>query len=159
MKRQWLCAAAAGALSVSALALTLAGCSKPTPRASASQSPKSDSLQAPRMGPWGVNLANRDTSVKPGDDFFRYADGKGVDAMQIPPDRSRFGAFDTLVELSSARQRALIESPGTGTPGSEEAKIKALYKTRSGSMRWGPSRCSRSSTRSRPYRPRPTWRA
>jgi putative endopeptidase len=79
------------------------------------------------MGTWGFDLANRDTAVKPGDDFFRFADGKGVEAMTIPPDRSRFGAFDSLVELSSARSRALIDSPGPGKPGSEEAKIKALY--------------------------------
>jgi putative endopeptidase len=79
------------------------------------------------MGPWGFDLANRDASTKAGDDFFRYADGKGVDAMTIPPDRSRFGSFDALVELSNARSRAVIESPGKGAPGSEEAKIKALY--------------------------------
>jgi putative endopeptidase len=79
------------------------------------------------MGPWGFDLANRDASAKAGDDFFRYADGKGVDAMTIPPDRSRFGSFDALVELSNARSRAVIESPGPGAPGSEEAKIKALY--------------------------------
>ncbi|MEI9891617.1 MAG: hypothetical protein WDN45_15035 [Caulobacteraceae bacterium] len=117
MKRLWLCAAAAGA--ISALPFTLAHAADPAPTPA--------NLQAPRMGTWGFDLNNRDPSAKAGDDFFRYADGKGVDAMQIPPDRSRFGAFDTLVELSSARSRALIESPGPGAPGSEEAKIKALY--------------------------------
>jgi len=119
MKRLWLCAAAACAISVPPLALAQ--------NADAPTAPSPQSLQAPRMGTWGFDLNNRDLSVKPGDDFFRYADGKGVDAMTIPPDRSRFGAFDTLVELSSARSRALIESPGPGAPGSEEAKIKALY--------------------------------
>ena len=79
------------------------------------------------MGTWGFDLANRDPTTKAGDDFFRFADGKGVDAMTIPADRSRFGSFDTLVELSDARSRAVIESPGPGKPGSEEAKIKALY--------------------------------
>src|ERR1700761_6488936 len=120
MKRLWLCAAAACALSVPALSMAQ-NADAPPP------APTPQSLEAPRMGTWGFDLANRDLSVKPGDDFFRYADGKGVDAMTIPPDRSRFGAFDTLVELSSARSRALIESPGPGAPGSEEAKIKALY--------------------------------
>ena len=119
MKRLWLCAAAACAISVPPLALAQ--------NADAPPAPSPQSLDAPRMGTWGFDLNNRDTSVKPGDDFFRYADGKGVDAMTIPVDRSRFGAFDTLVELSSARSRALIESPGPGAPGSEEAKIKALY--------------------------------
>jgi putative endopeptidase len=110
MKRLWLSAAAACAISASAFAAD-------TPA----------DLQAKRMGAWGIDLSARDPAVKPGDGFFRFADGKGVDAMVIPPDRSRFGAFDTLVELSSARSRALIESPGPGAAGSEEAKIKALY--------------------------------
>src|ERR1700748_62660 len=120
MKSLWLGAAAAGAISVSSVAFAQT-IDTPPP------APTPQSLEAPRMGTWGFDLSNRDLSVKPGDDFFRYADGKGVDAMTIPPDRSRFGAFDTLVELSSARSRALIESPGPGAPGSEEAKIKALY--------------------------------
>ena len=118
MKRLWLCAAAACA--ISAFSLPVAFAADPAP-------PSPASLQAPRMGTWGFDLSGRDPSTKPGDDFFRFADGKGVEAMSIPPDRSRFGAFDALVELSSARSRALIESPGPGAPGSEEAKIKALY--------------------------------
>ncbi|MGZ3272949.1 MAG: M13 family metallopeptidase [Caulobacteraceae bacterium] len=120
MKRLWLCAASACALSASPLLITHTF-------AADTNTPASASLEAPRMGTWGFDLANRDPATKAGDDFFRFADGKGVDAMTIPADRSRFGAFDTLVELSSARSRALIESPGNGAPGSEEAKIKALY--------------------------------
>src|ERR1700743_2256815 len=117
MKRLWLCAAAACAISA-----PLAFAADAPPPA-----PSPQSLEAPRMGTWGFDLTNRDLSAKPGDDFFRFADGKGVDAMSIPPDRSRFGAFDALVELSSLRSRALIESPGPGAADSEEAKIKALY--------------------------------
>jgi putative endopeptidase len=119
MKRLWLCAAAACALSASSFSFAA--------DTSAPAVPSAASLTAPRMGPWGFELANRDPSTKAGDDFFRYADGKGVDAMTIPPDRSRYGSFDALVELANARSRALIESPGPGAPGSEEAKIKALY--------------------------------
>ncbi len=119
MKRLWLCAAAAGALSASSFSFAA---DQP-----ASASPSPASLAAPRMGPWGFDLSARDPSVKPGDDFYRSADGKGIDAMTIPPDRSSFGSFDVLVELSNARSRALIESPGPGAAGSEEAKIKALY--------------------------------
>ena len=67
MKRLWLCAAAAGAL------LT----SSSTFAADTPASPPPASLAAPRMGPWGFDLSARDPSVKPGDDFFRYANGKG----------------------------------------------------------------------------------
>jgi len=123
MKRLWLCAASACALSASSFSFAADKPAAP----SASAAPTPASLAAPRMGPWGFDLGSRDPSTKAGDDFFRFADGKGVDAMTIPPDRSRFGSFDSLVELSNARSRAVIESPGPGQPGSEEAKIKALY--------------------------------
>ena len=39
-----------------------------------------------RFGRWGVDLDARDTSVKPGDDFVRYATGKWLDANEIPAD-------------------------------------------------------------------------
>jgi putative endopeptidase len=128
MKRLWLCAAAAGALSFSALASSsLAQAQPPAPDSAAPSLSTPANLAARRMGPWGYDLGGRDLSVKAGDDFYRFADGKAVDALAIPPDRSRFGTFDALAELASARLRGLIESPGAGAPGSEEAKIKALY--------------------------------
>ncbi|HWU03349.1 MAG TPA: hypothetical protein VN222_11475, partial [Novosphingobium sp.] len=43
------------------------------------------------FGTWGVDLSTRDTSVKPGDDFQRYAAGKWLDATQIPADRPSVG--------------------------------------------------------------------
>jgi putative endopeptidase len=119
MNRLWLCATAAGALSFSAIA------GAQTPASTAA--PVQDLTQAPRMGPWGFDMSGEDTAVKPGDDFFRFANGKAVDKLIIPADRSRFGAFDALRELSDARSRAVIEAPGTPAPGTDEARIKALY--------------------------------
>jgi putative endopeptidase len=90
------------------------------------------STEAPHYGTWGFDISGMDTSVKPGDSFFRYADGKAVDRMTIPSDRSRFGAFDTLTELSDNRLRALIDADVAQkglAPTSNRAKIAALYKT------------------------------
>jgi putative endopeptidase len=114
MNRLWLCAAAACALTAS-------------PLAQAAEVATPTDLTAPRLGTWGLDMAGRDPSVKAGDDFGRFAGGKAIDAMVIPADRSRFGAFDGLVELSNRRSNAVITSPGAPKPGSEEAKIKALY--------------------------------
>ena len=121
MKRLWLCAAAACAL------LALPSLTAHGGAALAADATPADLTKAPRMGVWGFDLAARDPKAKPGDNFFRFAEGSAIDAMVIPADRSQFGAFIALAELSNARSRALIESPGPGAPGTEEAKIKALY--------------------------------
>ena len=85
-------------------------------------------IQAPRFGQWGFDTAAMDPAVKPGDDFYHYAEGKAVDAMIIPADRSRFGAFDTLSELSDARSRAIIERAAADPKAAgDEAKIGAFY--------------------------------
>jgi putative endopeptidase len=119
MKRLWLCAAAACALSASTT-LSFA-------QTAEAKGGTQDLTQAPRMGTWGFDLTGEDPAARPGDDFFRYANGKAVDKLVIPPDRSRFGVFDALRELSDARSRAVIEAPGAAAPGTDEARIKNLY--------------------------------
>ena len=92
---------------------------------------ESDSTEAKRFGTWGFDTAGMDTSVKPGDDFNRFANGKAVDAIVIPNDRSRFGSFDILRELSDNRLHALVLKEADRhdlKPGTDDAKIAALYK-------------------------------
>ena len=40
-----------------------------------------------KYGTWGFDLAGADTSTKPGDNFFRYANGTWIDKTQIPSDK------------------------------------------------------------------------
>ena len=87
-------------------------------------------VDAPRYGTWGFDLEGRDLSVAPGDDFFRHANGTAVDALVIPGDRTRYGSFDVLRELSDARLMAIVQGLTARTDlaaGSDEAKIAALY--------------------------------
>jgi len=90
-----------------------------------------DLTATPHYGTWGFDLAGRDLSVKPGDDFYRYADGTYVDHMQIPADKSRFGSFDVLAELSEARVHAILEEMAAKAPAhptTDDGKIGAFYK-------------------------------
>ena len=116
MKIFWLGAAAAAALmcaSAPALAADLP-----------------DLTKAPRMGSWGFDLSGRDTAVAPSKDFFDYANGNYLNKLDIPSDRSRYGAFDALQELSQQRMHAVLEkSAANPAAAGDEAKIGAFYRS------------------------------
>ena len=57
----------------------------------------------------GISIANMDPAVKPGDNFYLYANGGWLKRAVIPPDRSRISVFTTLSDLSNERTRTLIE--------------------------------------------------
>src|SRR3954471_1613164 len=77
----------------------------------------------------GVDLAGMDRSTKPGDDFFRFANGAWYDKTEIPPDRSTFSTFAVLGELTAKRTADLIAeaSKGDAPEGSEARKIGDTY--------------------------------
>jgi putative endopeptidase len=86
------------------------------------------SLEAARFGAWGVDLAAKDKAVKPGDDFFRYVGGSWMRDFQLPADRSMFGAFNALDELSQARVRDIIQSAARDPNASAELrKVGDMY--------------------------------
>ncbi|HEX4711375.1 M13 family metallopeptidase [Phenylobacterium sp.] len=130
MKSYWLGAAAAAALLAAGPAFA-----QPRPVTVAP-----DLSKAPRMGTWGFDLSGRDTATMPAQDFFQYANGGYLKTLDIPADRSRYGTFDTLNELSQNRMRAVVataarDKAATGERGQvgglyrafmDEAKVEAL---------------------------------
>ncbi len=89
-------------------------------------------VDAPKYGEWGFDLAGRDTSVKPGDDFFRYANGSAYDAIVIPSDRTSYGSFNLLRELSDNRVKVMIDTMVARNDlvaGSDEQKIADAYRS------------------------------
>ncbi|MFZ5668555.1 MAG: M13 family metallopeptidase [Pseudomonadota bacterium] len=86
------------------------------------------SLESPRYGAWGFDLAGMDRTSRPGDDFYNWASGGWNARTEIPSDRSRFGNFDVLSILSEARTRAIIEDAAAGRIDSPDAaRIGAAY--------------------------------
>ena len=61
------------------------------------------------IGDFGLDLSAGNKNVKPGDDFFAYASGAWDESFTIPADKSSFGPFDRLDELSKERVRKIIE--------------------------------------------------
>ncbi|MDB6007796.1 MAG: Peptidase, family [Gammaproteobacteria bacterium] len=76
------------------------------------------------IGAFGLDLSAGNPAVKPGDDFFAYASGNWYDHFEIPPDRTSFGAFNQLDELSKQRVRELIEQAAASRPASGTAAQK-----------------------------------
>lgn len=76
-----------------------------------------------------VDAAGMDKAVKPGDDFFAYANGAWEKATEIPADRSTWGGNAILAEQVDKDVHALIEGAGTSNPapGSEAAKVADYY--------------------------------
>jgi putative endopeptidase len=83
----------------------------------------------PQFGPFGIDLTAMDTSVKPGEDFYRYADGHWLATAKIPADQASWGTFAILAEKSQVQIRDLIGNAAkTKSPtGSLPQKIGDYY--------------------------------
>ena len=79
------------------------------------------------FGAWGFDLAGRDTSVKPGDDFNEYANGTYLRTTEIPADKSRFGPFDVLYENAQSQLKSIIETSAANPANENARKVGALY--------------------------------
>lgn len=84
----------------------------------------------PQLGSFGVDLTSRDTSVKPGDDFNRYASGHWIDTYQLKDYESSYGAFNELRDRSEDQVHALIDgllARKDLLPGSNGQKLRDYY--------------------------------
>jgi putative endopeptidase len=83
----------------------------------------------PASQPSGLDLAGIDHGVKPGDNFFRYANGRWLKTAQIPADRSSTGTFLKVFEQSEKDTAELIRNAGASHPaaGSNARKIADYY--------------------------------
>jgi len=78
----------------------------------------------------GIDMQNADTAVRPQDDFYTYVNGKWLQKTDIPADKSLWGAFYELREISLNQLHTIVETVSqnkTITPGSNEQKIADMY--------------------------------
>ncbi|MDP1630724.1 MAG: M13-type metalloendopeptidase [Caulobacter sp.] len=131
MKRVLLSAAAALAITAGLGAAPAFAATAPAATATAATATtQADLAKAPRMGPWGFDIEAMDRSIKPGDDFVRFASGRYLDTLEIPSDRSSWGSFNVLRELSDARIKAVIDtSAATPAAKGEAQQIGGLYNS------------------------------
>ena len=85
----------------------------------------------PELGSFGIDTSNQDDSVRPGDDFFRFANGVWLDSFELPADRSDYGSFSVLADRSDERVRGIIDDLAGMEPaqGSIEQKISDYFQS------------------------------
>ena len=81
------------------------------------------------IGDFGIDLTAGNSHVKPGDDFFAYANGAWAEGFTIPADHASYGPFNTLDALSKKRVRGIIESAAAAhaAAGTPEQQIGDFY--------------------------------
>lgn len=116
-------------LSIS-VALALTACSPQNSTSEAPSQQPSEVVQEQALTS-GIMKENMDTSVAPGDDFFRYVNGTWYDNFEIPADKSSFGAFVILRDEAQERVMDIIKSSAEGDfkAGSDEQKVGDFYRS------------------------------
>ncbi len=80
-----------------------------TAREKAATAPATETTAKPEIGDFGFDLTGMDKNVQPGDDFYGYANGTWAKNTQIPADKSNYGMFTALADLSQKRTQEILE--------------------------------------------------
>ncbi|MEP9360455.1 M13 family metallopeptidase [Sphingomonas sp. KR3-1] len=79
----------------------------------------------PVYGTYGFDTAGMDASVKPGDDFYNYANGAWAKNTPIPADKSNYGAFNILDDNAKKQTHDILEA----AKADPSSKIGTAYAT------------------------------
>lgn len=114
-----------------ALGLTAAGCSKAPQETASSEQPQAQKATAEQSYSSGIYLENMDTSVRPGNDFFRYVNGSWYDKTEIPADKASYGGFGILRDEAQEKVLEIINASAEGdfAQGTDEQKVGDLYNS------------------------------
>jgi putative endopeptidase len=90
-----------------------------------------DQPAKPQYGAWGFDSAGADIAVKPGDNFFRYANGTWIDKTQIPADKPAYSLRLAMTDLTEQRLHEMMEaiSQNETQPSTLEGKVGAFYRS------------------------------
>src|SRR5258706_13253974 len=76
-----------------------------------------------------IDRANMDLSVKPGDNFYEYANGSWLKKTVIPSTKTRWGSFDVLREESSQQLKTLLQESAKNTTRSRAEQMCGDFYT------------------------------
>ncbi|MEQ8424521.1 MAG: M13 family metallopeptidase, partial [Cyclobacteriaceae bacterium] len=78
----------------------------------------------------GLELANMDTTIRPQDDLFRFANGNWLARTQIPPDRGSWNSFLEIFERNNAIMLEVLTSAAQNpnyVEGTDQRKAADFY--------------------------------
>ena len=110
--------------------IALASCATPvSPQSTATDAapqPVTPARPAPQYGLFGFDTAGMDRTVAAGDDFYAFANGTWARTTAIPADKSNYGMFTALGDLSLSRTRAILDE-ARADPSSRIGRAYASY--------------------------------
>lgn len=100
--------------------------SAPVERAAAAQGQE---LPSENFGPWGFDLSGMDRSVRPGNDFYRYANGSWADRVRIPADRVSYQMFTVVRAAMKSKLQAVVVGGAQSPVGTDARKASDFYQS------------------------------
>ncbi len=67
-------------------------------------------VAAETIGSFGFDISGMDKNVSAGEDFYQYASGNWAKNTAIPDDKSNYGMFNVLTDLSQERVKSILET-------------------------------------------------
>ena len=86
---------------------------------------------SPTFGDWGVQTEHMSTTIKPGDDFYRYVNEGWLQSTTLPPGRPLFSApWAVQAKVNAQIEDLLTEAAATEAPkGTAERRVGDLYRS------------------------------
>ncbi len=97
-------------MATAALAALMLGSTAAGARDNAVPASQQQPALAPELGSFGFDTSGMDRSVHPGDDFYAFANGVWAKNTPIPADKSNYGMFTALADLSQTRTREILDN-------------------------------------------------
>ncbi len=67
-------------------------------------------VAAETIGSFGFDISGMDKNISAGEDFYQYASGNWAKNTVIPDDKSNYGMFNVLTDLSQERVKSILET-------------------------------------------------